>query len=124
MARGDRLEEYRSKRDPSRSGEPSGGQGPGDGDRFVIQRHDASTPHFDFRLQIGDVLVSWAVPKGPSVDPSDKRLAKRTDDHPLDYTGFEGRIPEGEYGGGMLRHPRYLGERIDKPAADVRRERS
>ncbi|ASU85133.1 DNA ligase [Nocardiopsis gilva YIM 90087] len=103
MARSDRLAEYRSKRDPSRSGEPVGrGLGAGDGDRFVIQRHDASTLHFDFRLQVGDVLVSWAVPKGPSLDPADKRLATPTEDHPLDYAEFEGRIPEDEYGAGTV----------------------
>jgi DNA ligase D-like protein (predicted 3'-phosphoesterase) len=94
------LGEYREKRDPGRSGEPTGGSG--GGHRFVVQRHDASSLHFDVRLQVGDVLVSWAVPKGPSLDPSEKRLATRTEDHPLDYAEFEGSIPEGEYGAGTV----------------------
>lgn len=93
------LSEYHRKRDTARSGEPTGGSG-GE-DRFVIQRHDASSLHFDVRLQVGDVLASWAVPKGPSLDPRDKRLATRTEDHPLDYAEFEGQIPEG-YGAGTV----------------------
>jgi DNA ligase D-like protein (predicted 3'-phosphoesterase) len=100
MARGDqeKLAEYRSKRDLRRSGEPSGSTRKSRGKpRFVVQRHAASSLHFDFRLEIDDVLVSWAVPKGPSTDPRDKRLATRTEDHPLDYVDFEGRIQEGEY---------------------------
>lgn len=100
MAR-DELAEYRRKRDVRRSGEPHGGR-PKHHPVFVVQRHDASSLHFDFRLQIGDVLVSWAVPKGPSLDPRDKRLATRTEDHPLDYADFEGRIPQDEYGGGTV----------------------
>ncbi len=98
----DRLSEYRSRREPSRSGEPAGVATGSDGARFVVQRHDASSLHFDFRLQVGDVLASWAVPKGPSLDPRDKRLATRTEDHPLDYADFEGTIPAGEYGGGTV----------------------
>ncbi|MFP5070734.1 DNA polymerase ligase N-terminal domain-containing protein [Pseudonocardia nantongensis] len=99
----DALKGYRSRRDPARSGEPVGaGGGRGAGDRFVVQRHDASSLHFDVRLEVGGVLVSWAVPKGPSTDPRDKRLAMRTEDHPLDYATFEGRIPQDEYGGGTV----------------------
>lgn len=104
MARNDRLAEYRSKRDLSRSGEPSGPRRrrPRKGRQFVVQRHDASTLHFDFRLQVGDVLVSWSVPKGPSLNPTDERLSVRTEDHPLDYADFEGRIPEDQYGAGTV----------------------
>ncbi|MGW3140874.1 DNA polymerase ligase N-terminal domain-containing protein [Streptomyces sp. NPDC001139] len=99
----DRLREYRGKRDVRRSGEPEGRSASADGEpRFVVQIHDASTLHFDFRLQVGDVLRSWSVPKGPSADPHDKRLALPTEDHPLRYEEFEGVIPEGEYGGGTV----------------------
>jgi bifunctional non-homologous end joining protein LigD len=102
MATHDRLAAYRAKRDPSASPEPSGSGPAGSDRRFVIQRHDASTLHFDFRLEIGGVLVSWSVPKGPSTDPREKRLAVRTEDHPLDYADFEGAIPAEEYGGGSV----------------------
>ena len=97
----DVLREYLAKRDLDVSGEPGGGA-PGDRPRFVIQRHDASSLHFDLRLEVDGVLKSWAVPKGPSTDPRDKRLATPTEDHPLDYADFEGRIPAGEYGGGTV----------------------
>jgi DNA ligase D-like protein (predicted 3'-phosphoesterase) len=98
------LKEYRARRDFSRSPEPSGG---GQKKRrkepiFVIQKHDASNLHYDFRLQVGRVLKSWAVPKGPSTDPRVKRAAFPTEDHPLDYATFEGIIPAGEYGGGTV----------------------
>ena len=99
----DPLDEYRRRRDFRRTREPSG-QGTGGGSErlFVIQKHDATTLHYDFRLRVGDRLLSWAVPKGPSTDPRDKRLAIQTEDHPVDYADFEGVIPEGEYGGGTV----------------------
>ncbi|WP_338775388.1 DNA polymerase ligase N-terminal domain-containing protein [Streptomyces sp. DG1A-41] len=103
MAERDRLRDYRGKRDFGRTGEPRGsGEPAGDRPRFVVQIHDASTMHFDFRLQVDDVLKSWSIPKGPSADPKDKRLAVPTEDHPLEYEEFEGVIPRGEYGGGTV----------------------
>ncbi len=100
----DRLSEYQAKRDFSRTAEPSGtaGRRRSGGFRYLIQRHAATRLHFDFRLEYDGVLLSWAVPNGPSLDPADKRLAVRTEDHPLDYGDFEGTIPKGEYGGGTV----------------------
>jgi len=96
------IETYNRKRDFSKTREPKGRKLKGKGDSFVVQKHDASRLHWDFRLELDGVLKSWAVPKGPSLDPGENRLAMRTEDHPLDYGGFEGTIPKGEYGGGTV----------------------
>lgn len=104
MTPDERLDAYRRKRRTDLSGEPSGAQevaSPAVQPRFVVQRHDARNLHFDVRLEVDGVLVSWAVPKGPSLNPADKRLAHRTEDHPLDYIDFEGRI-DGGYGAGTV----------------------
>src|SRR5260221_7454192 len=98
------IETYNRKRELPKTKEPRGRKLKGKGDSFVVQKHQASRLHWDFRLELDGVLKSWAVPKGPSLDPGENRLAMRTEDHPLDYGGFEGTIPKGEYGGptGML----------------------
>jgi DNA ligase D-like protein (predicted 3'-phosphoesterase) len=101
--RKDKLAEYRRKRDFAATTEPRGSKKhSGTAPHFVIQHHLARADHYDFRLEIDGVLVSWAVPKGPSMNPDEHRLAVRTEDHPLDYETFEGRIGEGGYGGGTV----------------------
>jgi len=102
MAKRVSLETYNRKRDFSKTKEPKGRKLKGKGDSFVVQKHEASRLHWDFRLELDGVLKSWAVPKGPSLDPGENRLAMRTEDHPLDYGDFEGTIPKGEYGGGTV----------------------
>jgi DNA ligase D-like protein (predicted 3'-phosphoesterase) len=103
----DKLAEYKQKRDFNKTSEPNEDTFEFDWAEdgkpiFVIQKHQASTLHYDFRIEVDGVLISWAVPKGPSTDPSVKRLAIPTEDHPLGYAGFEGVIPEDEYGGGTI----------------------
>ena len=98
----DPLARYNAKRDFTRTAEPAGTLEPGSGNSFIVQKHDATRLHWDFRLEVDGVLKSWAVTRGPSLDPDEKRLAVRTEDHPLSYATFEGTIPSGEYGGGTV----------------------
>ncbi len=108
------LRKYQEKRDFGKTSEPPGKVG-GEERRFVVQRHQARQLHYDFRLEMGGVLRSWAVPKGPPPEPGIRRLAVQVEDHPLDYIDFAGEIPVGEYGGGSV-------EIWDKGTFDLEKE--
>jgi bifunctional non-homologous end joining protein LigD len=99
-----RLAKYRAKRDLPKTAEPAGKQAAPSSSklRFILQRHDATRLHYDLRLELDGVFKSWAVTRGPSLDPRDKRLAAEVEDHPLDYGDFEGVILKGQYGGGTV----------------------
>lgn len=102
MAKADPLAKYNAMRDFAKTAEPKGEIAPGAGRKFIVQKHDATRLHWDFRIEVDGVLKSWAVTRGPSLDPAEKRLAVRTEDHPMSYATFEGTIPAGEYGGGTV----------------------
>lgn len=125
MAANNKLSPYQAKRDFSKTAEPSGENAvaPSEVRRFVIQKHAATRLHYDFRLELDGVLKSWAVTKGPSIDPHDKRLAVEVEDHPLDYGDFEGTIPKSQYGGGSVQlwdRGYWMPEESD-PAAAIRK---
>ena len=97
-----KLAEYRKKRDPKKTPEPFGSKKRGKKPIFVVQRHDARRLHYDFRLERNGALASWAVPKGPPLEPGQQHLAVHVEDHPIEYGSFEGEIPKGQYGAGTV----------------------
>ena len=126
VARDTSIRTYRAKRDfaVTREPAPSAGHGKGEAPIFVVQKHQAHRAglHWDFRLEHGGVLWSWAVRKGPSLDPADKRIAVHVEDHPLDYADFNGAIPEGQYGAGTVElWDRGTWESLDDPEAGMRK---
>src|SRR5437870_4068543 len=96
------LKTYRAKRDFEKTAEPRGAARQAKGNKYIIQKHDARRLHYDLRLELDGVMLSWAVAKGPSLVPGEKRLAIHVEDHPIEYNKFEGTIPKGEYGGGTV----------------------
>ncbi len=102
MGRAPALSEYSRKRNFAATPEPRPEHEPQEGHRFVVQRHWATREHFDLRLELNGVMVSWAVTRGPSANPADKRLAVKVEDHPVSYASFEGTIPKKQYGGGTV----------------------
>ena len=114
------MKTYQEKRDFDKTTEPLWGKGKDAGQhRFVVQKHQASQLHYDFRLEISGVLRSWAVPKGPPLEPGVRRLAVHVEDHPIDYIGFSGEIPQGEYGAGSVEIWDKGEFNLEKESADI-----